>query len=226
MKKLLGILVLGLLWCNNSIAGNEGSGPIKFPPKFEERFKKYLNHITNEKDYKFVFAFHPDGANDWQAITSENDAKSYRIAEKKAIKACNKKAKKKGCKIFSKGAQIVWKWDSIPEVYYVLIDSADIFDYIDWKDVSVEIGTGAISLSKETKKKFEEYLTDYNSKVQGDSGYFAVSSDGKVSGDMFANTNETHVIEKVKALAVTECMYDNKGEKCYMYAINDEIVWK
>ena len=43
---------------------------------------------------------------------------------------------------------------------------------------------------------------------------------------MFAGTNQTDVIKKVKALAVTECMYDNKGEKCYLYAINDEIVWK
>ena len=133
---------------------------------------------------------------------------------------------KKGCKIFSRGAQIVWKWDSIPEVYYELIDSADVFDYIDWKDVSVEIGTGTISLSEETKKKFEEYLIIYSHKEKEDRGFFAVSSNGKVSGDMFSTSNETHVIEKVKALAVTECMYDNNNEKCYLYAINDEIVWK
>ncbi len=221
MRKLLGIIFLSLLLCNNSFAKNEGSGPIKFPADFEKRFKKYLNHVKNEKDYIFVFAFHPDGANDWQAVKS-----SYKIAEKRAIKACNKKAKKKGCKIFSRDAQIVWNWDSIPEVYYALIESADIFDYIDWRDISVEIGTGNIALSKKTKKKFDKYTAIYNAKTQGSTGFFAVSSDGKVSGDMFCNSTDLSICKQTKALAVTECMYDNKGEKCYLYAINDEIVWK
>ena len=228
MKKLLGILALGLLCCNVGFAANEGSGQIKFPPKFEKRFKDYLGHVKNKQDYKFVFAFHPDGANDWQAITSENDAKSYKIAEKKAIKACNKKAKKKGCKIFARGGQIVWNWDSIPEVYYTMIEVAEVFEYINWKDVSVEIGTGTISLNKETKKKFQEYLTIYenNKNEDGFSIYFAISQDGKKSGDMEASSSNKSQIEQVKAMAIAECMSNNKKGKCYLYAINDKIVWE
>ena len=118
MKKLLAILVLGLLWCNVSFAENEGSGPIKFPPGFEKRFSNYASHIIDDQEYKFAFAFHPEGANDWQAIKAKDPVKAYRIAEKRAIKACNKKAKKKGCKMFARGVQIVWNWDSIPEIYY------------------------------------------------------------------------------------------------------------
>ena len=30
----------------------------------------------------------------------------------------------------------------------------------------------------------------------------------------------------VKAMAIAECMSNNKKNKCYLYAINDEVVWK
>ena len=89
-------MVLALLLSLNAYAANEGSGPIKFPEKFEKRFKAYLNYVKNEKMYSFVFAFHPNGANDFQAIKGKNKNKNLKVAEKQAIKACNKKAKKKG----------------------------------------------------------------------------------------------------------------------------------
>ena len=199
MKKLLGIVVLGLLWCNVGFAANEGTGPIKFPPKFEKRFKDYLGHVANKKQYKFAFAFHPEGANDWQAI--KGGSNSLKVAEKKAIKACNKKAKKKGCKIFARGEKIVWNWDSIPSVYYKLIETSGTFDYIDWKDVSIQIGEGPINLSKDTTKKFLEYLEIYenNKNEKGWSIYFAVSADGKLSGDMASSSPSKKNIEELLA---------------------------
>jgi len=226
MKKLLGIVVLGLLLNGNAYAGNEGSGPIKFPPKFEKRFKDYLGHVANKKQYKFAFAFHPDGANDWQAI--KGGSSSLKVAEKKAIKACNKKAKKKGCKIFAKGEKIVWNWDSIPSVYFTLIETSGSFDYIDWKDVSIEIGEGPIFLSKDVKKKFAEYLEilENNKNEDSFSIYFAISPDGKSSGDMESSSSSSKNIEMVKAMAIAECMSNNKKKTCYLYAINYEIVWK
>ena len=226
MKKLLGILVLGLLLSGNAYAGNEDSGPIKFPPKFEKRFKDYLGHVANKKQYKFAFAFHPDGANDWQAI--KGGSSSLKVAEKKAIKACNKKAKKKGCKIFARGEKIVWNWDSIPSVYFTLIETSGSFDYIDWKDVSIEIGEGPISLSKDVTKKFAEYLEilENNKNEDSFSIYFAISPDGKNSGDMESSSSSSKNIEMVKAMAIAECMSNNKKNKCYLYAINDEVVWK
>ncbi len=226
MKKILSVVILGLILCFNANAANEGSGPIEFPAKFEKRFKDYLGHVANKKQYKFAFAFHPDGANDWQAI--KGGSSSLKVAEKKAIKACNKKAKKKGCMIFARGEKIVWNWDSIPNVYYTLIETSGAFDYIDWKDVSIEIGKGPVTLSKDTTKKFVEYLEIYeNNKNEKDwSIYFAISADGKSSGDMEASSPSEKNIEMVKAMAIAECMSNNKKNKCYLYAINDKVVWK
>jgi hypothetical protein len=225
MKKLLGIVVLSFLLSGNAYAANEGSGPIKFPPKFEKRFKDYLGHVANKKQYKFAFAFHPDGANDWQAI--KGGSSSLKVAEKKAIKACNKKAKKRGCKVFARNAQIVWNWDDIPEAYYILIYGMDILDYIDWRDVLPEIGKGTISLNKETTKNFKEHLNIYknNKKEKNFYSVFAISSNGKVSGDMDGWGQKVSTTQ-IEALAVAECMTNNKKEKCFIYAINDEVVWK
>ena len=227
MKKLLGIVVLSLLLSLNAYAANEGSGPIEFPEKFEKRFKAYLNYVKNEKMYSFVFAFHPNGANDFQAIKGKNKNKNLKVAEKQAIKACNKKAKKKGCMVFARNAQIVWNWDEIPEVYYTLIANVDIFDYIDWRDVSPEVGKGTISLDKKTIKNFKEHLTIYKNNKDEKNFYsvFALSSDGKVSGDMDGWGKKVSKTQ-IEALAVAECMTNNEKEKCFIYAINDEVVWK
>ena len=226
IKKILWIVALVLLLSVHAYAANEGSGTIKFPPKFEKRFKDYLGHVVNKKQYKFAFAFHPEGANDWQAI--KGGSNSLKVAEKRAIEACNKKAKKKGCKIFARGEKIVWNSDTIPSDYYLLIKLSGAIDYIDWKDVSIEIGQGPITLSKDATKKFAEYLEIYknNKNNKGWSIYFAVSADGKNSGDMEASSASEKNIEMVKAMAIAECMSNNKKNKCYLYAINDEVVWK
>ena len=227
MRKIFSIVVFGMLLSFNADAANEGSGPIKFPPNFEKRFKSYLNYVKNEKMYSFVFAFHPNGANDFQAIKGKNKNKNLKVAEKQAIKACNKKAKKKGCMVFARNAQIVWNSDEIPEIYYELIKYADIFEYIDWRKVSPEIGTGAISLNKETTKNFKEHLIIYKNNKNEKNFYsvFALSSDGKISGDM-DGWGEKVSKSQIEALAVAECMTNNKKGKCFIYAINDEVVWK
>ena len=227
MRKIFGIVVFGMLLSFNADAANEGSGPIEFPEKFEKRFKAYLNYVKNEKMYSFVFAFHPNGANDFQAIKGKNKNKNLKIAEKQAIKACNKKAKEKGCMVFARNAQIVWNWDEIPEVYYTLITNVDIFDYIDWRDVSPEVGKGTISLNKKTTKNFKEHLTIYKNNKDEKNFYsvFALSSDGKVSGDMDGWGGKVSKTQ-IEALAVAECMTNNNKEKCFIYAINDEVVWK
>jgi len=227
MKKLLGIIVLGLLLGGNAYAANEGSGPIKFPPKFEQRFKIYLQYLKNERNYVSVFAFHPNGANDFQGIAGGNKNKNLKVAEKKAVKACNKKAKEKGCMIFARNSQIVWNWDDMPKVYNLLIKNIDSFHYVDWRDVSPEIGKGTISLSKKTTKNFKEYLTIYENNKSEKNIYtiFALSEDGNVSGDMDLWGKKVSK-KNVEALAIAECMINNKKEKCFIYAINDEIVWK
>ena len=227
MKKILGIIALGLLMSGNAYAANEGSGPIKFPPKFEQRFKIYLQYLKNERNYVSVFAFHPNGANDFQGIAGGNKNKNLKVAEKKAIKACNKKAKEKGGMIFARNSQIVWNWDDMTKAYNLLIKNIDSFHYVDWRDVSPEIGKGTISLSKKTTKNFKEYLTIYENNKSEKNIYtiFALSEDGNVSGDMDVWGKKVSK-KNVEALAVAECMINNKKEKCFIYAINDEIVWK
>jgi len=47
----------------------------------------------------------------------------------------------------------------------------------------------------------------------------------KVSGDM-AGWGKKVSKTQIEALAVAECMTNNEKEKCFIYAINDEVVWK
>ena len=54
---------------------------------------------------------------------------------------------------------------------------------------------------------------------------FALSSDGNVSGDMDGWGQKVSTTQ-IEALAVAECMTNNNKGKCFIYAIDDEIVWK
>ena len=83
-----------------------------------------------------------------------------------------------------------------------------------------------MDISKDTEKKFQEYLTIYENNKNNENGwsiYFAISPDGKNSGDM---AGDKSLIKKIKAMAIAECMTNSNKEKCYLYAINDEIVWE
>ena len=197
---------------------NEGSGPITFAKNFQKRFSEYLNHIKNEPDWRLAFAVHPDGANDWVASST------FARAEKKALENCFKKAGKKECYIFARGDKIVWDWDSMPNLYH------EDDSFVDWRDVVVVIGSGDVSLDNYTQKKFEEYLTIYSNNKDVKEMYFAVSADGMKSGDMEAILNNDgslnkNLEKKIKAMAIAECMSNNNKQPCYLYAINDKIVW-
>ena len=215
MRKILFILVFLF---STSIFSNEGSGPITFAKDFQKRFSEYLNHIKNEPDWRFAFAVHPDGANDWVASST------FARAEKEALKNCFKKAGKKECYIFARGDKIVWDWDSMPNLYH------EDDSFVDWRDVVVVIGSGDVSLDNYTQKKFEEYLTIYNNNKDVKEMYFAISADGMKSGDMEATLNNDGSLnknreKKIKAMAIAECMSNNNKQPCYLYAINDKIVW-
>ena len=227
MKKLLTLITFGFLLSLNVNAANEGSGPINFAENFEKRFKEYLKYVKNEKKYSFVFAVHPNGANDFQAVSGKNKKKNLKVAEKKAIKACNKKAKQTGCMVFSRNAQIVWDWSEIPSTYYTLIKNMNILDYINWRDVTVQVGSGSIELSDKINKNFKEYLAVHknNKNEKNFFSAFAISPDGKVSGDMDGWGDVVKSMQ-IQGLAVAECMTENKKQQCYIYAINDKIVWK
>ena len=50
MKKLLGILVLGLLWCNISFAFTKGTGEVKMSNRALNHFISYVHGESNFKD--------------------------------------------------------------------------------------------------------------------------------------------------------------------------------
>ena len=101
-----------------------------------------------------------------------------------------------------------------------------LWDYINWRDVTVQVGSGSIELSDKINKNFKEYLTVHknNKNEKNFFSAFAISPDGKVSGDMDGWGDVVKSMQ-IQGLAVAECMTENKKQQCYIYAINDEIVW-
>ena len=218
---------------SQAYAGNEGSGPINFEPDFFSRFDNYLQLIKNNEieacgPNDYAFAVHPDGANDW-VCWGGNQKKAAKIA----LKQCKKKAKAKGCKIFAKGKRIVWVWDEMPDFF-----SSGSKKIVSSKDVTLSFGTGSVNLTNEIRNEFNKYLKIYqdNYASQGIHGmYFAISLDGKTYGDMGTYLDKdlnAHDLTdpmsgqvKSAKMAIAECMSKIR-EQCYLYAIDDKIVWQ
>ena len=93
MKKLLGIVVLGLLLSVNAYASNEGSGPIEFPPKFEKRFKDYLGHVANKNSINLLS--HSTQMEQTIGKQSQVDPAHLKLLKKKQLKHVIKKQKKR-----------------------------------------------------------------------------------------------------------------------------------
>ena len=209
-----------ILIAGSVFAENEGSGPIEFAPDFFERFNEYLGHVKNNPEYKFAFAVHPEGANDF--IAHQGGGNALRSAEHEALKNCKAKAGKTGCKIFARESKIVWNWDGIPDF------SQGGRDIINWKDVKIMVGKGKISLSNNTTQKYKVYLDTMKTHPKRNdntfASYFAVSKNGTISGDMDGyGSIDTSML---KALAIAECMTRNNREQCYLYDENTKIIWQ
>ena len=128
MKKLLGIVVLGLsLVLCNSVLAKDGSGKIKFTERTLNNFLSYLGGegVTNKGNWfksgePSVFAVSPSGKHSFyyycpKKYMASGGCMHVGTVIGKAQNACKKKAKKSGsserCFIFAKKRKIVW--DSI-----------------------------------------------------------------------------------------------------------------
>ena len=118
MKKLLGILVLGLILCSNAYAGKAkpGSGPVNFTEKEIKDFHIYITKKLNSKAMKeygvegfsFNYGGKPFYANHFLITGSYKrifqwDIKERNLGPEKGL--CSGPA----CKIFAKKNKIVWK---------------------------------------------------------------------------------------------------------------------
>ena len=111
MKKLLGILGLGLLWCGTANAGikEPGKDPKCFKlgtTQFNKLIKPYLNERPN-----FVFYI---GCKDDQFVTIRWSGNNINKNHKEAYKNCREKGKNreiKDCYLFSINDEIVWGKD-------------------------------------------------------------------------------------------------------------------
>lgn len=114
MKKLLGILVLSLLWFDNVNAGLKQPGPgqdnsisciIGTLDAYKE-VQEYL--IKNPKNYAVVYMSCDSGRWSW----NWKGGKKLESVHKKSFKACTKNSKKNGtgeCFVFSTNDEINWK---------------------------------------------------------------------------------------------------------------------
>ena len=117
MKKLLGILVLGLLLSGNANAGvNEpGSLPVSGPCEFAFKMEhQNLKKIYLEKDKKInvvLYASCKAGYFGW----GSKKGKNLEALHKKTYKRCLKYAKKytpgEDCYLYSVNEEVVWKYD-------------------------------------------------------------------------------------------------------------------
>ena len=120
MKKLLGIIVLGLLFNLNSYADFNGYGEVKLNQYNVNQFEKYLSDGIHNKDgglkkrgTGLVFAITLDGADSGYYYCFKGNDCNINISLADTIQHCQKKAKKNSgekqtCRIFAKKRTIVW----------------------------------------------------------------------------------------------------------------------
>jgi hypothetical protein len=117
MKKLLGIIVLGLLFCGNAYAGVNEPGvtsiagcdkSLKY--QYKKFIKKHLKKLSKKDVNSVLYASCNYDNYSW----SVNKGKDLEKLHKKTYKQCTKYAKKhtgKDCYLYAVNEEIVWKYD-------------------------------------------------------------------------------------------------------------------
>ena len=105
MKKLLGILVLGLLWCNVAFAGSYiGEGELQLTDRIASYFAHYIKGEGRKKPSVFYVTIDGDDAVNWYCPETQ----CRPITPSEDIKDCERVTGKK-CKMFARGKYIKWK---------------------------------------------------------------------------------------------------------------------
>ena len=94
MKKLLGIVVLGLLWCNPSSSGSWGEGELQLTKRVADHFKKYLRGHKSAQPADFYVTLDGTDSAAWYCgygkCQAGDDQNSRQICKRHTKKECKK----------------------------------------------------------------------------------------------------------------------------------------
>ena len=106
MKKFLGILVTGLLWCNPSNSGGWGEGELQLTKPMADYFIKFIRGKGSKHPADFYVTL--DGTNAMYWYCSQGPTRCVEGSSKDDIKVCEKRTGKK-CKKFAFKRTVKWK---------------------------------------------------------------------------------------------------------------------
>ena len=106
MKKFLGILVLGLLWCNTSNAGSWGEGELQLTKRIADYFIQFVRGGGSKSPAGFYVTLDGTDAMYWYCSSGQGNCIEGSAAAN--IKICETNTRKK-CKKFAFRRTIKWK---------------------------------------------------------------------------------------------------------------------
>ena len=106
MKKFLGILFLGLLWCNVSNAGTYGRGELKLSQATADYFIQYLRGGLTKSPLMFVVTNDGTWATYWYCPAGQNNCSGDSPSTFKKI--CERETDQE-CSIFARSRTVKWK---------------------------------------------------------------------------------------------------------------------
>ena len=106
MKKLLGIVVLGLLWCNTSNAGSWGEGELQLKNYIVDYFIEFIRGKGSKSPAGFYVTLDGTDAMYWYCGSGQGNCIEGSASAN--IKACEIRTRKK-CKKFAFRRTIKWK---------------------------------------------------------------------------------------------------------------------
>ena len=117
MKKLLGIMVFGLLLSGNAYAGvNEpgvtsiaGCEALKY--HYKKLIKKHLKELIKKNETGVLYASCDYGKYSWAANKGKNLEKLHKKVYKECMKSSKKYTPDKDCYLYAVNDEIVWKYD-------------------------------------------------------------------------------------------------------------------
>ena len=177
-----------------------GSGYINLSRMVKVRLQSYLDNPNGT-----YFAVSTDGQFYGYSVCSAGRYGCTEGSGAVALRSCHSRSKGMPCKIYAMDDKIVWRGA-------VASGQAP-------KKVSTKTGSGPLTLSSKAKEKFQKYLNLDSPE------YFSVSPDGVSSGYSFCHRPPCMSLG-LKALAVSDCVQNNGGLECQIYAIKRKVVWK
>ena len=118
MKKLLGIVVLGLLLSGNAYAGVNEPGITSIAGcekalnlQHEKYIKNHLKELIKKKQTGVLYASCNDDLYSWAYHTGKDLKKTHKKAYKQCMKYSKKNNVRKDCYLYAVNEEIVWKYD-------------------------------------------------------------------------------------------------------------------